>query len=103
MKILCLLVLLANIFLLTWEYRSGALTTHKESPEEQALKGKEQILLIRELKKETHSSLPNINQATQTDVLKPDSRIIEIQGNIEQTYITTKQAEHPKVKLYQFQ
>jgi hypothetical protein len=66
MKILCLLVLLANIFLLMWEYRSGAFTAHKEKPEQQAIKGKEQILLLRELKKEPHSLLPKINQEMQT-------------------------------------
>ncbi len=90
MKILCLLVLLANIFLLIWEYRGGAFTAHKENPEQGAVKGKEDILLLRELKKETHSALPTINQETHMDILKPDSRIIEIQGDIEQTYIITK-------------
>jgi hypothetical protein len=100
MKILCLLVLLANIFLLMWEYRSGAFTVHKGNPEQQVIKGKEQILLLRELKKETHSSLPNIDRETQMDALKTDSQIKEMQDNIEHTNTTTtKQDEPPQGQL----
>ncbi|MSS75679.1 MAG: hypothetical protein EXR90_01965 [Methyloglobulus sp.] len=68
MKILCLLTLLANIFLLSWEYRNGAFSTHNESTEQHAIKEKEHIFLVGELKKESHSLLPNINQKIQTGV-----------------------------------
>lgn len=64
MKILCLLVILANIFLLMSEYRNGNFTAHKTRPEQHAIYGKEQILLVHELKKEPHSSLPKTNQET---------------------------------------
>lgn len=61
MKILCLFVILANIFLLMWEYRNGAFTARKETLEQHAIIGKEQIFLVRELKTGSHSSLPNSN------------------------------------------
>jgi hypothetical protein len=101
MKILCLLTLLANIFLLSWEYRNGTFSTHKESPEQQAVKGKEPILLLQELKKETHSVLPNKNQVKRVDLYKPDNnQIREIQDNIEHTNTATaKQDEYPPIQL----
>lgn len=52
MKTLCLTVILANIFLLMWEYRSGGFTENKVSPEQHATYGKEQIFLLHELKKQ---------------------------------------------------
>ncbi|WP_411728349.1 hypothetical protein [Methyloglobulus sp.] len=64
MKILCLLVILANIILLMSEYRNGNFTAHKTRPGQHAIYGKEQILLIRELKKEPQPSLPKPNQET---------------------------------------
>lgn len=80
MKILCLLVVLANIFLLMLEYRSGAFTADKKNAEQQIIKGKEQILLLRELKKDSHALLPKTNQETQGDLEHTDTA-------------TTKQAE----------
>ena len=77
-----------------WEYRSGAFTSHKENPEQQAIKGKEQIFLVHELKKEPPSLLPNRSQETQMDAYKPDS---PIKDNIDTT--TTKQAEYPQIQL----
>jgi hypothetical protein len=62
MKILCLLVILANIFLLMWEYRNGAFTAQKENLEQHAIIGKEQIFLVHELKTGSHSFLANPNQ-----------------------------------------
>jgi hypothetical protein len=100
MKILCLLILLANIFLLMWEYRSGTFTTDKKNSEQQIIKGKEQILLLRELKKEPQPLLPDRNQEKQMDLYKPDSQIREMQDNIEHTNTaTTKQAEYPQIQL----
>lgn len=64
MKILCLLVILANIFLLMSEYRNGNFTAHKTKPGQHAIYGKDQILLSHELKKEPQSSLPKPNQET---------------------------------------
>lgn len=86
MKILCLLVVLANIFLLMLEYRSGAFTVDKKNAEQQIITGKEQILLLRELKKESQTLLPKINQETQGDLKHTDTA-------------TTKQAEYPQAKL----
>ncbi|MEQ1557649.1 MAG: hypothetical protein ABL933_01750 [Methyloglobulus sp.] len=59
MKILCLLVILANLFLLMWEYKSGAFTTHKNSGEE-VIQGQELIRLARELPK---AKVPNASQS----------------------------------------
>jgi hypothetical protein len=101
MKILCLLVILANIFLLTWEYKNGTFLSRKENPEQHAIKGKETILLLHELKKETHSVLPNKNQVKRVDLYKPDNnQIREMQDNIEHTNTATaKQDEYPQVQL----
>jgi hypothetical protein len=100
MKILCLLVLLANILLLMWEYRSGAFTAHKENTEQHVIYGKEQIFLVHELKKEPHPLLPKINQETQMDVNKADNPFKEMQDNIEHTNTTTaKQSEYPQIPL----
>ena len=72
-----------------WEYRNGAFTSHKENPEQHAIKGKEQIFLVHELKKEPQSLLPTINQESQTDAYKPDNQIKEMQDNIERTNTST--------------
>lgn len=58
MKILCLLVILANLFLLMWEYKSGAFTIRKNSGE-QVIQGQEPIRLARELPK---AKVPNVSQ-----------------------------------------
>ncbi len=50
MKILCILVVLANLFLLMWEYRSGAFTQKKSSQEQHLIIGKEPIILLDEVK-----------------------------------------------------
>jgi hypothetical protein len=99
MKILCLFVLIANIFLLMWEYRGGAFATHKKNPEQQVIKGKEQILLLRELKKETQVLLPKISQETEMDAHKPDSPIKQTPNSLERTDTATmKQPGFPQVK-----
>lgn len=99
MKILCLLVILANIFLLMWEYRSGAFTAHNEKPEQQTSYGQDQILLLHELKKQPHSLLPSPNQETQMDAPKSDGDIKEIHHNIESINKTANQAGYPQIQL----
>jgi hypothetical protein len=97
MKILCLLVLIANIFLLMWEYRSGAFTAPKKTPEQQLIKGKEQIYLLSELKKKPQPLLPKMSQETEMDAPKPDSPIQAIPGKVERAdTTTTKQPEFQK-------
>jgi len=52
MKILCMIIILANISLFLWEYRSGELDSKKQELELETTlsKGNEKILLISELK-----------------------------------------------------
>jgi hypothetical protein len=52
MKILCLIVILANICLFMWEYRNGAFNADNRKLEQQLIESKEQILLLQELKKD---------------------------------------------------
>lgn len=101
MKILCLLALLGNIFLLTWEYRNGAFTAHKENLGQHAIKGKEKIFLVHELKKEMHSLSPKMNQETQMEARRPESQIKEMHDNriAHTNTTTTKQAESSEVQL----
>jgi len=58
MKALCLTVILANIFLLMWEYRSSSVTENNTSPEQKAIYGREQIFLVHELKKLPRDQVP---------------------------------------------
>jgi hypothetical protein len=99
MKILCLLVILANIFLFLWEYRTGALTTRKENPEQLAINGREPILLLQELKKGTHALPPSLNQSLPLDSTKPDGNLAT-QQNIKNTDpATANPTEYPKIKV----
>ncbi len=50
LKILCLLIFLANLFLFMWEYRSGAFSQPESVQTKIALKGKESIVLWDERK-----------------------------------------------------
>ena len=49
MKILCLLIFLANLCVLLWEYRSGAFTQYKDSRQHEITTGKESIVLWDEM------------------------------------------------------
>jgi hypothetical protein len=75
MKILCLLVVLANIFVFFWEYRSGAFLT-KQATEQPLIEGKEAIVLVQELKKPP-------TPTTSTKPPKSASGIIQLQQEIE--------------------
>ena len=98
MKVLCLLTLLANIFFLMWEYRSGAFTSHKKVSEPHAIEGKEKILLISELKTESQTALPRQNQETQLDSLIPDGH--DMEGSAEHSITTTiEPAENHQTQL----
>lgn len=65
MKILCILVVLANIFLLMWEYRSGAFAQHQPNQEQHLNNGKEQIILWDETK--TQRPLTNLKPESEND------------------------------------
>jgi hypothetical protein len=73
MKILCLLVALANIFLFAWEYRSGAFLSHNKSIEQPLISGKEPIILLSELKKRPPPIPTNVKQAMPLNPEKPDN------------------------------
>jgi hypothetical protein len=90
MKILCLLVILANIFLLMSEYRNGDFTAHKAKPEQQPIYGKEKIFLLHELKKEPQPSLPKPNQEISLDTPSLVNDIKETQRNTENTDASIK-------------
>ncbi|MBK8814022.1 MAG: hypothetical protein IPN42_00165 [Methylococcaceae bacterium] len=60
MKILCLLIILANVCVLLWEYRSGAFTQHKESHQQEIATGKESIMLWDEVKTQSIEQPNNI-------------------------------------------
>jgi hypothetical protein len=71
MKILCLLVALANIFLFMWEYRNGAFVEPKTNAGQTAIIEKEQIILLQELKKEPQPLLPKPPPQMHLDSVKP--------------------------------
>lgn len=48
MKILCLLIILANICVFLWEYRQGAFSAQPKLAEQMTLPGTEPIILIDE-------------------------------------------------------
>jgi hypothetical protein len=81
MKILCLLVALANIFLFMWEYRNGAFIEPKANAGQTIFAGKEQIVLLRELKKEPPSFLPKPPPQMQLDPVKPKANTHITQGH----------------------
>lgn len=68
MKILCLLVVLANISLLLWEYRSGGFTQHQKNQALQSQTWGEPIKLLAEtvqpsaIPQEPPASNPDTNQ-----------------------------------------
>ena len=62
MKILCLLLTLANISLFIWEYRNGAFTDSKTTSEQSNIVGKEPILLASEMKAAPQPASPETNQ-----------------------------------------
>jgi hypothetical protein len=99
MKILCLLTLLANIFLLSWEYRTGAFSIRKENSEQLTIKGKEHIFLIGELNQQSHSLLPNVIQNPQPSGFSSVPPEKEMQDNLEPNTPTSKQTEYPQVQL----
>jgi hypothetical protein len=80
MKALCLTVILANIFLLLWEYRSGGVTENKASQEQRAIYGKEEIFLLNELKK-----LPQVPVASAKLMREPQPAIINPSHDINDT------------------
>lgn len=90
MKTLCLLIVLANIFVLMWEYRNGAFIDRKASQEQPATYGKEQIVLLGEQKKGPQPPLPTQNKDMHLDGLNPDDGI--------NNEITDK-PEHPQSQL----
>lgn len=65
MKILCLIVILANIVLLLLEYRDGAFVSQKAITGQTAMVGTEQILLSHEQKKESQPVLPATQQLSE--------------------------------------
>lgn len=95
MKILCLLVILANIFLLMSEYRNGDFTAHKTKPGQHAIYGKGQILLLHELNKEPHPSLPKPNQETSLSAPGLVNDIKETQRNTKNADTTIINGEMP--------
>ena len=100
MKILCLIILSANICLLIWEYRSGAFTSQPNIPQQHASAGKEQILLVTELKNKPQIPLPKPKQETQLQVYKSVNPVKEMQVSIEHVNSTIyKQSEYPQVQL----
>jgi hypothetical protein len=100
MKILCLIILSANICLLIWEYRSGAFTSQTNTPVHQASVGQEQIFLATELKNKPPLSLPVQKQETQLQVYKSVIPVKEMQGSIEHVNSAiAKQSDYPQVRL----
>lgn len=101
MKILCLLVILANIFLLIWEYSFGETNASKATQEQTAIIGKEPIVLSHEQKMKPRSSLPIPTRKVQLDVAKPSSYINETQAyeNIPETTSKTNTIESREPQL----
>ena len=70
-KLLCLLIILANLSLLLWEYRSGGFADKEQPTEVQEVSGKEQIILLGEIKAQPQlqPSIPDQNiPSTNPDV-----------------------------------
>lgn len=83
MKILCLLVILANISLFMWEYRTGAFAERKEeSPVRQDTMGREPIVLLDEVDSNKATLQPIISHqapaaAIKSDIQKPTDKTKE--------------------------
>lgn len=69
MKILCLLLILANVSLFLWEYREGGFSTGKPNPKQQPIPGVATINLANEVQKQPNIIVPDNNQAGQAPVL----------------------------------
>lgn len=72
MKILFLLLAIANAVLFMWEYRSGALAPTRETPAQET-SYQEQILLVRELK----TVLPAVVQQPQNPVTVEQEPVVD--------------------------
>ena len=72
---LCLLVLLANIFLLLWEYRTGAFSSTTNASEQQVLQGNEPIVLLEELPEESNT-LPTV-ASPKPPLASPDDPLVD--------------------------
>lgn len=69
MKILCLLLIIANVSVFLWEYRQGGLSAKPDQPLTQATPGVDTILLANEVEKESALIPPKTDQAEQhTDI-----------------------------------
>lgn len=99
MKILCLLVVLANIFLLLWEYRAGAFTIRKDNVELQAINGREPILLAHEMIKKSQPLLPSVNQPAPVNTTTPDSNLPTEQNTKNTAPATVNPTEQPKIEV----
>jgi len=78
MKILCFLVVLANISLLLWEYRIGKLTTHLERSNQLVTIGNEKIYLVDELKNQTNVGSPKPSKEEPLNTINPDRNVGEV-------------------------
>jgi hypothetical protein len=75
MKQLCLLLILANVFLFLWEYREGGFNAVKVTSTQVKTPGVETILLANEVEKDTNIQLPKLNQEEQPLYQAPENKV----------------------------
>ena len=72
MKILFFLVVIANVALFMWEYKTGAFVPVTETSEQNADSDQEQILLVSELKNVPQAITPApVSEQPVTEMLQP--------------------------------
>lgn len=69
MKMLCLLVITANIALFLWEYREGAFDSVKDKPRKHVVASREPILLLHEVDKKSLIPTPDASLVPVTNEL----------------------------------
>jgi hypothetical protein len=91
MKILYLLIILANIFVFLWEYRNGAFTD-KSTSQAQAAVYNEKIILLSEQIQQLQPALPKQTQEEQPDQLNSHGNTHELENK-------NNDPGHPVVQL----
>ncbi len=76
MKILCFLLILANVSFFLWEFRAGALDKVEDNPQQLNTPGVDTILLANEVEKESALILPDSDNEGQPEMPKPENTAV---------------------------
>lgn len=90
MKMLCLLVITANVALFLWEYREGAFDSVKDKHRKQVVASREPILLLHEIDKKSLIPSPDTSLAPVTNGLQSEGEINKVDALGYQPVINTR-------------